>query len=72
MNSHPHPVIFLPAVEASIVSAVLDYLYFGEANVENAELESFLALADQLCLDGLNDPTPEMNRHPLIPNQHFQ
>ena len=85
MNSHPHPVIFLPAVEASIVSAVLDYLYFGEANVENAELESFLALADQLGLDGLNgpasenkqplglnDPASEMNKHPLIPNQHFQ
>ena len=72
MNSHPHPVIFLPAVEASVVSAVLDYLYFGEANVENAELESFLALADQLGLDGLNGPASEMNRQPLIPNQHFQ
>ena len=72
MNSHPHPVIFLPAVEASIVRSVLDYLYFGEANVENAELESFLALADQLDLDGLNGPTSEMNRQPLIPNQHFQ
>ena len=33
--------------------AILDFLYFGEANVYQENLDSFLAIAEELQLKGL-------------------
>lgn len=55
--------------------AVVDFLYRGEANVYQENLDSFLAIAEELQLKGLmgqtelilnTNPTPqEMNRKPF-------
>ena len=37
--------------------AILDFLYFGEANVYQEDLDSFLTIAEQLKLKGLTDQT---------------
>ena len=39
--------------------AILDFLYFGETNVEQENLEAFLALAEELRLKGLTGPSNE-------------
>ena len=52
-NKHPHPLIFMRGVKSEDLSAILDFLYSGEANVNQENLESFLAIAEELKLQGL-------------------
>ena len=52
-NRHPHPLIFMRGFKSEMLSAILDFLYFGEANVLKENLDSFLGLADELTLTGL-------------------
>ena len=76
-NKHPHPLIFMTGVKSSVLSSILDFLYFGEANILQTDLESFLAIADQLQLDGLmqgptSDNCNEKNSHQSSPEENFQ
>ena len=52
-SNHPHPLVFLRGVRSKELSAIIDFLYFGEANVEQAHIDTFLALAEDLKLKGL-------------------
>ena len=52
-NRHPHPLIYMRGFKSEMLSAILDFLYFGEANVREENLDSFLGLADELTLTGL-------------------
>ena len=52
-KSHPHPLIFMKGVTSAIVSALVDFLYMGEANILQENLDDFLALAEDLKLKGL-------------------
>ena len=56
---HPHPVIFLRGFQSHDLVAVVDFLYLGEANVFQENLNSFLAIAEELKLKGLTDQDPE-------------
>ena len=55
MNKHAiaHPLIFMRGVKIEDLSAILDFLYCGETNVFQDNLDSFLALAEELQLKGL-------------------
>ena len=48
-------------LKSEVLSAMIDFLYSGEANVLQENLDSFLALADELQLKGLTgqDRTPQ-------------
>ena len=52
-NKHPHPLIYMKGVKADALVAIVDFLYYGEANVTQENLEPFLALAEELRLKGL-------------------
>ena len=52
-NKHPHPLIFMRGVKADELSSLIDFLYYGEANVLQESLDTFLALAEELQLKGL-------------------
>ena len=52
-NKHPHPLICMRRVKSCDLKAILDFLYFGEANVFQDDLHSFLAIAEDLRLLGL-------------------
>ena len=56
-NKHPHPLIYLHGFQPQDLLAVLDFLYFGEANVYQENLDSFLAIAEELKLKGLTGQT---------------
>ena len=58
-NKHPHPLLFMKGVKSDNLSAMVEFLYNGEANVDQENLENFLALADDLRLKGLNGATDE-------------
>jgi len=52
-NPHPHPLIYLRGVGLSNLQSVLDFMYNGEVNVAQEELNSFLAVAEELKVKGL-------------------
>ena len=52
-NKHSHPLIYMRGVKSDDLVAMVDFLYFGEANVYQENLESFLAIAEELQLKGL-------------------
>ena len=52
-NRHPHPLIYMRGVKAETLVAIVDFLYYGEANVDQENLDSFLVLAEELRLKGL-------------------
>ena len=58
-NKHPHPLIYLRGIKAHDLIAILDFLYRGEANVFQDNLDSFLAVAEELQLKGLMGKTEE-------------
>ena len=53
-NKHPHPLIYMSGVKAEELLAMVDFLYYGEANVCQESLDVFLSLAEELKLKGLS------------------
>ena len=51
-NKHTHPLIYMRGMRSEDLVAVIDFLYCGEANVHQENLDSFLAIADELKLNG--------------------
>ena len=58
-NRNTQPLIFMRGVKSKDLIAIVDFLYYGEANVLQENLDSFLALADDLQLKGLKGPDIE-------------
>ena len=52
-NKHPHPLVYMRGVKSDDLMAIVDFLYHGEANVSQDNVESFLAIAEELQLKGL-------------------
>ena len=45
-NKHIHPLIFMRGMKSRDLLAIVDFLYFGEANVFQEDLDSFLGIAE--------------------------
>ena len=80
-NKHSHPLIYMRGVKSVDLVAMVDFLYIGEANVNQENLDSFLAIAEELQLKGLqgsNDQNEliekELHRDPLPikPKQKYE
>ena len=56
-NKHAHPLIYMRGIRSEDLLAIVDFLYHGEANIYQDNLESFLNLAEDLQLKGLNGST---------------
>jgi len=54
---HPHPAIVLRGVNMAQMKGILDFMYMGEASLEEDLLESFLEAAKELCITGLVEDT---------------
>ena len=52
-NKHSHPLIYMRGMVSVDLVAIVDFLYYGEANVYQENLDSFLAIAEELQLEGL-------------------
>ena len=52
-NKHFHPLIYIGGLKSETLLSIVDFLYLGEAIVLQENLESFLALAEELKLKGL-------------------
>ena len=71
---HPHPMIYLKGFQTKYFVSILDFLYFGEANVFQEDLVSFLAIAEAIQLKGLTGQTSgdliEEKTHPPPEENH--
>ena len=56
-SKHPHPLIYLKGFQSKDLASILDFLYLGEANVFQEDLDSFLAIAQEIKLKGLTGQT---------------
>ena len=54
---HSHPLIYLRGFQSKDFLAILDFLYLGEANVYQEDLDSFLAIAEEIQLKGVTKQT---------------
>jgi len=52
-NKHPHTLIYMRGIRSEDLVAMIDFLYLGEANVFQENLDSFLSVANELQLKGL-------------------
>ena len=52
-HKHFHPLLYMRGMKSDVLSAVLDFLYCGETNVNQEDLDYFLAIAEELQLKGL-------------------
>ena len=52
-NKHSHPLIYMRGVKSEDMAAIVEFLYCGEASVLQENLDSFLAIAEELKLKGL-------------------
>jgi len=52
-NPHQHPLLYLKGVKYKELLSVLNFMHMGEVNVAQEELNSFLAVAEDLRVKGL-------------------
>ena len=69
-HKHPHPMIYMRGLKSEDLVAIIDFLYHGEANVYQENLDSFLAIAGELQLKGLhgNQTETASRENPLNPH----
>ena len=53
MNPHQHPLLYLKGVDFPSLQSVLNFMYHGEVNIAQEELNSFLSVAEDLQVKGL-------------------
>merc|ERR1711970_134725 len=58
-NVHQHPLIYLKGIKFSDLQSVLNFMYQGEVSVAQEDLNSFLAVAEDLRVKGLTQNQTE-------------
>ena len=67
-NPHSHPLLYLSGVDSTSLGFVLDYIYQGEVQIYQHELDNFLEVAEKLQIEGLlTTEEPETKYEP-----HFE
>ena len=52
-SKHTHPLIYMRGVKSDDLLAIVDFIYHGETNIEQENLDAFLIIAEELKLKGL-------------------
>ena len=60
-NPHHHPLLYLGGVSADNLKYVIDFIYNGEVNVAQDDLNSFLLAAEELQVKGLTQKDSSNN-----------
>jgi len=68
-NHHQHPLLYMKGVKYMDLQAVLNFMYHGEVNVAQEELNSFLAVAEDLRVKGLTQTQETQATDQQIPKQ---
>ena len=52
-NQHPHPLLYMKGVKGIHMASVVEFMYNGEVNIFQEDLDDFLTVAEDLQLKGL-------------------
>jgi len=66
-NPHQNPLLYLKGVKFTDLQSVLNFMYHGEVNVAQDELNSFLAVAEDLRVKGLTQNSSTSNTQKETP-----
>merc|ERR1712243_23074 len=50
---HPHPMIFLAGFDSKVINSIMDYIYNGQVQLFQNEIDLFLDSAQKLKIEGL-------------------
>ena len=67
-NKHVHPLIYMKGMKSEDLIAIVDFLYYGEANIYQENLDNFLNIAEELKLKGLSEKRKEVKEDNIFPN----
>ena len=62
-NKHSHPLLCLDGVSSAELQCVLDYIYQGEVQIYQEQLDRFLVVAQRLKLEGLVSQDDEQEKN---------
>jgi hypothetical protein len=70
-NRHEHPLLYMKGIKYVDIVSVLNFMYHGEVSVAQEDLNSFLAVAEDLKVKGLtqNDSDNSSKVNELYPSQ---
>ena len=72
-NPHSHPLLYLSGVDSTSLGFVLDYIYQGEVQIYQNELDNFLEVAQKLKIEGLlSTEEPETKQDPHFEDQKVE
>ena len=52
-NPHHHPLLYLRGIKFRDIQSILQFMYHGEVNVAQEDLNSFLSISEELKVKGL-------------------
>ena len=75
-NKHSHPLIYMRGIKSDYLVSIIDFIYHGEVNINQDDLDDFLQIAAELKLKGLSvvssesdDKSPlKTQQKPIPPN----
>ena len=69
MNKNLHPLIYMRGMKSEDLVAIVDFLYYGEAEIEEEHLDAFLAVAEELKISGLTTQGSATNDKEFAPKK---
>ena len=71
-NPHQHPLIYLKGIKYDDLQSVMKFVYLGESEVGQGDLETFLSTAKDLEIKGLSDNEIERSPAPQHKIKEYQ
>ena len=61
-NKHVHPIIYMRGIKSEDLSAMVDFMYFGETDIDQDNLEEFLRIAKEFNVKGLHSKEKDLKQ----------
>ena len=68
-NPHQMPLLYLKGVKFSQLKSILQFIYLGQAEVEQDDIQKFMDSAKDLEIKGLSDAAPSSDPKIEMPSQ---
>jgi len=65
-NKHSHPLIYMKGMKIKDLASIIDFIYYGEVNIYQEDLNEFLTTAEDLQIKGLTGKIPTQARSDSI------
>ena len=65
-SKHSHPLIYMRGIKGKYLKSVVDFIYHGQVNIEQEDLNDFLQIAEDLELKGLTSVNSEPYDPPIV------